>query len=442
MSPSHDLTGDRNDSVAVKLVRPPKRTKHEALPSGPPQAGPEQPTRWRPEPLDLPDWADLEARAMAKGATDARSPGFDSITLKTQGYEPPHLLVLDAQRQRAIDDLLARLARQEHDARAARAAHGKRAEAVSEDYVRTRAVHEVARGRVESLEIGPSQWPGDGKPSSIALGGGRREALRSWGVPLLLLLALLTVEVPIYYATFLNWGETTLMTYALAIGAIFVFVFGPHMYGRKFREWEEFRGRRRHSQEKGEAAPRRRGLAGRPVILFLIPVIWLLAIGAVASLRLLLIGDVVYIDADGNEQRMPSAIDGWGLVPTVILVTALMIFTALIATELGRRMGNPNDRALKEQRAHLRRTAQALAAAQGRQEGCDAYAMELDHYLSTIEQTRERYTTQIEGGYDHVETIYMDALIGGIEDPKASLFGPSVLDRHQRRRHDHNQSDT
>ncbi|MFC6086299.1 hypothetical protein [Sphaerisporangium aureirubrum] len=429
--------------MAVKQVRQleqgePPVDGHPAGPASPP-SGP-----WRPQTVHLPDWDQLESKATAKGAADAKSPGFDSITLKTQGYEPPHLLVLDAQRQRTIDDLHAQLARQEHSARAARAAHGKRAEAVSEDYVRTRAVHEVARGRVEGLEIGPSQWPGDGKPSSIALGGGWREALRSWGVPFLLLLVLLSIEVPIYYATFLNWGETTIMTYALALGAIFVFVFGPHMYGRKFREWEEFRGRRRHSERKGEdeRSPRRRGLAGRPVILFLIPVIWLAAIGAVASLRLLLIGDVTYIDADGNEQRVPSAIDGWGLIPTVILVTALMIFTALIATELGRRMGNPNDRALKEHRAHLRRTSQALAAAQARQEECDSYAMELDHYLATIDQSRERYTTQIEGGYDHVETIYMDALISGIEDPKASLFGPSVLDRHQRRRHDPNQSDT
>lgn len=430
--------------MVVKQLRPQKRVKHEELPEGPAKApaAVEPPARWRPSPLDLPDWGELEAKAVAKGAADAKSPGFDSVTLKTQGYEPPHLLVLDARRQQAIEDVHARLARQEHEARAARAAHGKRAEAVSEDYVRTRAVHEVARGRVESLEIGPSQWPGDGKPSSIALGGGWREALRSWGVPFLLLLALLTVEVPIYYATFLNWGETTFMTVALAIGAIFVFVFGPHMYGRKFREWQEFRGRRGHGHEGDGRPGRRRGLAGRPVILFLIPVIWLLAIGAVASLRLLLIGDVVYVDADGNEQRMPSAIDGWGLVPTIVLVTALMIFTALIATELGRRMGNPNDRALTEQRAHLHRTGQTLAAAQARQEECDAYAMELDHFLSTIDETRERYTTRIEGGYDHVETVYMDALISGVDDPKASLFGPSVLDRHQRRRHDHNQSDT
>ncbi|GAA4587619.1 hypothetical protein GCM10023194_37110 [Planotetraspora phitsanulokensis] len=406
---------------------------------------------WRPGALRQPDWESLKRTAEAKGAEDAASPGFDSITLKTQGYEPPHLLVLDAQRQLAVDDLTAQLAQEELAVRTAQAAHVKRAEAVGHDYARARAVHETVRGRVERLEIGPSQWPGDGKPSSIALDGGWREVLKQWGVPLLLLLVLLTVEVPIYYQTFLNWGESTVMTYAFALGAIFVFVFGPHFYGRKFREWEEFRGWRRHAADAGgsghpnerdDGRPRRRGLAGRPVILFLIPVIWLAAIAAVASLRLLVIDDVTYVDSEGVVREAPSLIEGWGLIPTVILVFALMIFTALIATELGRRMGNPNDRDLKEQRAGLRRAAQALKAAEARQSESDAYAAELAQYLSTARQNRETHTMRIEGGFDHLETIYMDALIRRIDDPKASLYGPSVLDRHQRRRHDYNQSDT
>ncbi|GAA1285411.1 hypothetical protein Psi02_32060 [Planotetraspora silvatica] len=412
---------------------------------------PAPPPSWRPGAIRLPDWDSLKNTAEAKGADDAASPGFDSITLKTQGYEPPHLLVLDAQRQLAIDDLNAQLAQEELAARAAQAAHAKRAESVGHDYARARAVHETARGRVERLEIGPSQWPGDGKPSSIALRGGWREVLKQWGVPLLLLLLLLTVEVPIYYQTFLIWGDTTTMTYAFAIGAIFVFVFGPHFYGRKFREWEEFRGSRRHAADRGGdrrgterdgGRQRRRGLAGRPVILFLIPVIWLAAIAAVAALRLLLIDGVSYTDSNGVEQEAPSLIEGWGLIPTVILVFTLMIFTALIATELGRRMGNPNDHDLKEQRAGLRRAAQVLKAAEARQAESDAYASELAQYLSTARQNRDMHTMRIEGGFDHLETIYMDALIRRIDDPKASLYGPSVLDRHQRRRHDYNQSDT
>jgi hypothetical protein len=412
---------------------------------------PAPPPDWRPGTIREPDWESLKADAAAKGAEDATSSGFDSITLKTQGYEPPHLLVLDAQRQLALDDVTAQLAQEELAARAAQAAHAKHAEAVGQDYTRAREAHEWARRRVEKLQIGPSQWPGDGKPSSIALDGDRREVLRQWGVPLFLLLVVLSVEVPIYYQTFLNWGETTAMTYAFAIGAIFVFVFGPHFYGRKFREWEEFRGWRRHAADSGasghhterdDGRPRRRGLAGRPVILFLIPVIWLAAIAAVASLRLLTIGDVTYVDSEGVVREAPTLIAGWGLVPTVILVFALLIFTALIATELGRRMGNPNDHDLKEQRAALRRASTALDTAAARQRESDEYATRVGQYLSSTRQNRETHMARTEGRFDHLEAIYMDALIGGIDDPKASLYGPSVLDRHQRRRHDYNQSDT
>ncbi|GAA1276900.1 hypothetical protein [Planotetraspora silvatica] len=403
------------------------------------------PQRWRPEEVHLPDWAALESEVEAKGAEDATNSGFDAITLRTHGFEPPHLLVLDAQRQLAIDAIHAHLAQQELAAQTAQVEHAKQAESVGHDYARARAVHETARGRVERLEIGPSQWPGDGKPSSIAILGGWREVFKQWGVPLLVLL---TVEVPIYYQTFLGWGGSTTMAYALVIGAIFVFVFGPHFYGRKFREWEEFRGRRHHGQDIGDdtgrdgGRPRRRGLAGRPVILFLTPVIWLAALATVGSLRLLMIDNVTYVDSESVLRKAPWLIERWGLIPAGILVFALMIFTALIATELGRRMGNPNDRDLKEQRTGLRYATQVLKAAEARQAESDAYASELAQYLSTARQNRETHTMRVEGGFDHLETIYMDALIRRIDDPKALLYGPSVLDGHQRRRHDNNKSDT
>ncbi|GAA4197796.1 hypothetical protein [Microbispora amethystogenes] len=395
------------------------------------------PTWWRPARVRLPDWAALRSRAESRGAADAGSKALDTVTIKTQGFEPQHLLVLDAERQLALEDLNAQFQEQELAARSAQAAHVKRSEAVREQYVRDRTAYEMALGRVERLELGPSQWVGDGRPSSIALGGGWREMLRLWGVPALLLLVLLTIEVPIYYATFLAWGDTTIMTYALAVGAIFVFVFGPHMYGRSFREWQEHRGRRRRRAEDDEEGEdgrgRRRGLAGRPVVLFLIPVIWLAAIGAVVSLRLVAIAGTTEITLSGTTITIPPATEGWKLFATVVLFLALMIFTALIATELGRRTGNPNDRDLKEQRMKLQRAAQALEIAQARQEESDRYGAELGDYLATLKQKRDMYTAQIDGGFDHVETIYMDALIGALDDPDASRYGPAILDRHQRR---------
>ena len=392
---------------------------------------------WRPGQIRLPDWTVLQGQAESKGVADAKSQALDAITVKTQGFEPQYLLVLDAERQLAIEDLNAQMRDQELAARSAQAAHAKHAEAVKQEYVRARTAHEMARGRVDRLELGPSRWAGDGRPSSIALGGGWREMLRLWGVPILLLLVLLTIEVPIYYATFLDWGETTVMTYALAIGAIFVFVFGPHMYGRRFREWQEFRGRRRARTDGGEGAEdgrdRRRGLAERPIILFLVPVIWLAAIGAVVSLRLVAIAGTTEITVSGTTVTIPSSTEGGKLFATVVLFLALMIFTALIATELGRRTGNPNDRDLKEQRMKLRHATRDLEVAQARQAESDKYTAELGDHLATLRQKREMYTAQIDGGFDHLETLYMGALIGSLDDPDASRYGPAILDRHQRR---------
>ncbi|MEV5408923.1 hypothetical protein AB0K60_08800 [Thermopolyspora sp. NPDC052614] len=413
--------------MAMKLITPkrPVAAEVEAAPG---------PTRWQPPKVNLPDWEDLRRKAREQGAADAKSPSFDSITLKTEGYEPQHLIVLDSRRQSTVHDVEAQLARHESQARSAQAAHVRRAETAHEEYVRARAAHDMVRDKVAQLEIGPSQWPGDGKPSSVAIEGGAREMLRAWGAPALLLLVLLTVETPIYYGTFLDFGEATIMTYALAVGAIFVFVFGPHMYGRKFREWQEFRGRPAHElDDEEEVRKRRRGLAQRPILLFAIPVIWFIAITGVVTLRLRALTAEKRILVPGGEVVIPAADDGWKLAATVVVFLALMTFTALIAVELGRRTGNPNDRDLREQRLKLERAAAALAVAEANLADSDEYGKLLDDHLADAGRSRELLIAQIDARYDEVEAEYMEGLLGGLDDPDAARYGPAVLARHQRR---------
>jgi membrane protein implicated in regulation of membrane protease activity len=414
--------------MVLKLNSPRRAAAAETPP--PPPA----PARWQPPEVVLPDWEDLRRKAREQGAADAKSPAFDAITLKTQGYEPQHLIVLDSRRQSLVNDVRAQLARHESQARAAKEAHVRRAEIAREEYVRARAAHDMVRDKVAQLEIGPSQWPGDGRPSSVALTGGWREMLRAWGAPALLLLALLAVETPIYYGTFLDFGESSLMTYALAIGAIFVFVFGPHMYGRKFREWQEFRGRPAHElADEEEVRKRRRGLAQRPVLLFLIPVIWFLAITAVVTLRMSALTAAKEITVSGVTVVIPAADDGWKLAATIVVFLALMTFTALIAAELGRRTGNPNDQDLREQRIKLERATAALAAAEANLADADEYGKLLDDFLDGAERDRELIFAQIDAKYDEVEAMYMEGLVADIDDPDAARYGPAVLDRHQRR---------
>ncbi|WP_067173154.1 hypothetical protein [Microtetraspora niveoalba] len=382
------------------------------------------PPAWRPDPVPLPDWAQLRERVAARGGQDGQAPSLDAITLKTQGYEPGYLLQLDEERELTIMAVRDGLERVEKAAGDAKAALDTRSRIGEPRYERVREAYEEAVKQVELLEAGPSREPGDGLPSSIALSGWRK-TVGHWAVPLLILLVLLAVETPIYYETFLNWGDSMALTYLLAVGAVFVFVFGPHFYGRNLREWQEYRTR-------GEEA---HGLAKWPPLLIIVPVIWLFAIGSVAYFRMNALFHTISVEDQetGESRQIASVASDIGVVPTLVLVLALLIFTALIATELGRRMGNPNDKELREQRARLRRAEAEMRAADHWRTEIDTRLGEIAGLLDELERRKRTCPAQIERGFDSVETVYVQELIRPIGDEELALFVPVILDRHRRR---------
>lgn len=417
------------------------------------------PYRWRRSDPPLPDWTAVSAEARGQAEADAKSRGFDEVSVKTDGFEPPYLLILDAKRQQAIEAVNAHFAEQRPEAEAARAAHRRDLAEAENRYTIAQAEYMGAKAEVSRLTTAPSKWPGDGRPSSLALYGGFKEFWHAWGAPTLILLALLLVETPIYFQMFQVFGHGWLLTVSFAVGAILVLAVGPHYYGRVFRRWEEYHrwaggGRRRRGDGRGgdpaaeagahpgahpaapsrpELSAHRHGIARRPVLLFVIPVIWFAVIAGVTTLRLVSLTDPEPFRIADLEITPPTLESFWEIAAVVAVLLGLMIFTALIAAELGRRTGNPNDHTLKEQRARLARAKQEFDEAAAELRECTAYAKKLDQYIEGFDRSRVDHVQRIDSGFDRVEIEYVQALGRHINVPGIVPYLNTALERHQRR---------
>ncbi|GAA0414198.1 hypothetical protein Acor_10020 [Acrocarpospora corrugata] len=415
---------------------------------------PAQPPGWNAPEIPYPDWAAIEAKARADGVQHGQS--LEPIALM-QEFESLHLNQLDGDRDAEIAKFQTQLQRLRRETEGAQAELDEYATTMEKDFSTSQTTYDHINKTVTMMESGPSTRAGDRLPSTLALsGGGWKAALRHWAGPIIILALLLTVDVPIYYATFLVFGESPVLTYALAIGAILVFVLGPHFYGRSFREWQEYR-------DRGDRADRR-GLAKWPILLFVIPVLWFVSICSIAYMRLKSLYEnppVLYgadgkplaknFDAAGNEIPSDTTLLGQlGYLPLLIVFLALMIFTALIATELGRRMGNPNDRLLKEQRANRLRARGVLDQAQRRKAEAARKSKEIAAFLAELTAAEERGPAQIEQHFDKAEEIYVNSLAMTVDakddDPdridRVVLFGPGILRRHRRLRHELNMAES
>ncbi|TDD51280.1 hypothetical protein E1286_10475 [Nonomuraea terrae] len=357
----------------------------------------------------LPDWAQRRREERELGRSHAAEGQIDTLTLQTGSVPRFHELE---------DERLAEMARveelTEQEIQRARAAFESQRIRLAESqrtFGEARKALEDSRRRVAELEQ-PSRRPGDGRPSSIAITGGRRPAVRRWLPAALLLTLLVIVEVPILYQVILSWGDSVAMTALLAAGAALVMLVAPHMYGRAFRSW----------QENGSPAKGRWLLIG-------VALVWLGLILAVAVLR----RDALVRPLVVDGQAIGPASEGVGRLPTMVLLLALLIATALIAADLGRRMHNPNDRRLFELRAKRDAEAKACAAAQVAYQADAGYAESIAQYLQGADRRRAGRLRQLDSGFDSLATAYLGGVVEGLKDPEAASWAERIVLRRRTR---------
>ncbi|WP_327086370.1 hypothetical protein OIE66_29070 [Nonomuraea sp. NBC_01738] len=357
----------------------------------------------------LPDWAQLRREERELGRAHAADGQIDTLTLETGGVPRFHELEDERLAELAkVDeaaDREAQQARAEFEAQKIRLAESQRT------FAERRKALEDSQRHVAELEQ-PSRRPGDGRPSSIALGGSRWPAVRRWLPAALLLLLLLIVEVPILYQVILNWGDSVAMTALLAAGAALIMLVAPHMYGRAFRTW----------QENGSPAKGR-------WLLVLVALIWLGLIGAVAVLRRDALVKPLIVDG----QEIGPTTEGVGQAPTMILLLALLVATALIAADLGRRMHNPNDRRLRELRAKRDHDAALCARAQAAYQQDAGYAESIGQHLQSGERRTAGRVRQIGNGFDSLATAYLGGVVEGLRDPEAASWAERIIARRASR---------
>jgi hypothetical protein len=355
----------------------------------------------------LPDWAARRDAERELGRRHAADGQIDTLTLQTGSVPRFHELEDERLEELArLEDLTDREVRQ---ARAALEAQRIKLAESQRAFAEARAAVDDTRPRVAELEQ-PSRRPGDGRPSSIAISGSRWPLVRRWLPAALLLLLLVIVEVPILYQVILSWGDSVAMTALLAAGAALVMLVAPHMYGRAFRSW----------QEHGAPAKGRWLLIG-------VALVWLGFIVAVAVLRRDALVRPLVVD---GEEIGPTS-QGVGTLPTMILLLALLIATALIAADLGRRMYNPNDRTLRELRAKLAAENAALAAAQRAYQQDAGYAESIAQYVESAERRLAGRTRQLERGFESLATAYLGGVVEGLRDPEAASWAERIVARRR-----------
>ncbi|MFC5824741.1 hypothetical protein [Nonomuraea insulae] len=388
---------------------------------------------WRPRPFPMPDFEAAAHQAASAAPDDARRSGIDAAEAMAAGYEPPGLAVVCARRAGDLRALSAHYVAQRDTAEVLLREHKANENERAAWQRQVREGHDEARLVVGRLTAYASRRPGDQLASEVAVSGGFGKRLRRDGPPLLLLAVLLGVEIPIYYETFLDLGDRPLLTAMLAAVAVLVFGLGPHMYGRKFREWQEEGSAPRQAREF-----RLRDWFTRPSPMTLLPLLWLVTVVAVAVTRLRTLSTPVpYTSSTGELLRLTELADGIGMVPTFILLLALMIFTAMIALETGRRMGNPNDKRLRDGRARLRQLSADLDKAK-EQAGRDEHLQAgLEQFLNGGATSQHEQAGQLESGYEQVECAYVAAFLTVLaaEDPQISGWATTIMSNHRRRRH-------
>ncbi|MEV4173518.1 hypothetical protein [Nonomuraea sp. NPDC049709] len=355
----------------------------------------------------LPDWAQRRREERELGRAHAADGQIDTLTLQTGSV--PRFHELEDERLEELAKIEERTeqevqrARAEFEGQKIRLAESQRA------FGEARKALEDSQRRVTELEQ-PSRRPGDGRPSSIAISGGHWPVVRRWLPAALLLLLLLIVEVPILYQVILSWGDSVAMTALLAAGAALIMLVAPHMYGRAFRSW----------QEHGSSAKGRWLLIG-------VAVVWLGLIVAVAVLRRDALVRPLIVD---GEEIGPTS-DGVGQLPTMILLLALLVATALIAADLGRRMHNPNDRRLWELRAKRDAEARTSATAQAAYQRDAGYAESIAQYLQGVERRRAGRVRQLDSGFDSLATAYLGGVVEGLRDPEAASWAERIVLRRR-----------
>ncbi|NBE92903.1 hypothetical protein FE391_04600 [Nonomuraea sp. KC401] len=351
----------------------------------------------------LPEWARRRGEERALGRAHAEGGQFDTLTLQTGSVPRFHELEDERLEELArIDECTEReiqRARAELEAQKIRLAESQRA------FGEARKALDDSRQRVTELEQ-PSRRPGDGRPSSIAVSGSRWPVVRRWLPAALLLLLLLVVEVPILYQVILSWGDSVAMTALLAAGAALIMLVAPHMYGRAFRSW----------QEHGSSSQGRWLLIG-------VATVWLGLIVAVAVLR----RDALVRPLVVDGQEIGPTSEGVGQLPTMVLLLALLVATALIAADLGRRMHNPNDRRLRELRAKRDAEARVFAEAQAAYQHDAGYAESIVHYVEAAERRRASRLRQLDSGFDSLATAYLGGVVEGLKDPEAASWAERIV---------------
>ncbi|NUR88890.1 MAG: hypothetical protein HOY71_32800 [Nonomuraea sp.] len=355
----------------------------------------------------LPDWQERRRQERELGRTHAAEGQLDTLTLETGSVPRFHELE---------DERLAELARIEHasereqqralaefESQKIKLAESQRA------FAEARSALDATRHLLADLDQ-PSRRAGDGRPSSIALTGQRWPAVRRWLPAVLLLVLLLVVEVPILYQVILNWGDSVAMTALLAAGAALIMLVAPHMYGRAFRAWQE------------NGSPVR----GR-LLLALVALVWLGLIGAVAVLRRDALIKPIVVDG----QQIGPTTEGIGQLPTMVLLLALLVATALIAADLGRRMHNPNDRRLRELRAKRDADSRAFAEAQAAYQLDAGYAESVAQYVQTADRHRAGRIRQLDSGFDSLATAYLGGVVEGLRDPEAASWAERIVRRRR-----------
>ncbi|WP_214321974.1 hypothetical protein [Nonomuraea sediminis] len=355
----------------------------------------------------LPDWQQRRAAERELGRGHAAEGQIDTLTLETGSVPRFHELEDERLAELAkVEDCAEReqqRARAEFESQKIRLAESQRA------FAEARQALDDTRRHLAELEQ-PSRRPGDGRPSSIALSGSRWPVVRRWLPAALLLVLLLIVEVPILYQVILNWGDSIAMTALLAAGAALIMLVAPHMYGRAFRAW----------QEAGSPA-RGRWLLG------FVALVWLGLIGAVAVLRRDALVKPLVVDG----QNIGPTSDGVGQLPTMILLLALLVATALIAADLGRRMHNPNDRRLRELRAKRDFEAATCARAQAAYQGDAGYAESVAQYVQAAERRHAGRVRQLDSGFESLSTAYLGGVVEGLRDPEAASWAERIVSRRR-----------
>ncbi|MGP3910240.1 hypothetical protein [Nonomuraea sp. 10N515B] len=357
----------------------------------------------------LPDWPRRRREERELGRTHAADGQIDTLTLQTGSV--PRFHELEDERLAELAELDERTEQEIQRARAEFESQKIRLAESQRTFGEARKALEDSQHRVTELEQ-PSRRPGDGRPSSIAISGSHWPLIRRWLPAALLLLLLLIVEVPILYQVILSWGDSIAMTALLAAGAALIMLVAPHMYGRAFRSW----------QEHGSSAKGRWLLIG-------VALVWLGLIVAVAVLRRDALVKPLIVDG----QEIGPTSEGVGQLPTMILLLALLVATALIAADLGRRMHNPNDRRLRELRAKRDAEATASAAAQRAYQHDAGYAESIAQYLQAVDRRKASRLRQLDSGFDSLATAYLGGVVEGLKDPEAASWAERIVLRRRTR---------